>query len=507
MKFIQGKDRRKAMSSFDEKLRRMWYKTGEKMHLYFLYCILTCLLLFLCCHVVIPDQQQLSGQAFPDNVNVGVIPSQHVSLATKFQGMPQVDGGDRCLGRKIYMYTLPSRYNTNLLRNCEFGVVQWLNFCPHAANGGLGQSHDNVPAEMSIGEGWYSTDAYMLEVIFHSRMRQYSCLTTDTSMADAFFVPYYTGLDALYYLYPEGNLTNRLYSGNRSKQHGQDLIAWLEENARDLWKRHGGKDHFMVMGRTSWDFIKNGDGRGWGTGISYLPHISNMSTLLIEKRPWVENEQAVPYPTAFHPTSQQLQNWISKIKTSKRTYLLAYAGGIRPTMQDTSFRNRLLKQCLNSSSCITVDCGKLKCSHNPKPITNAFLQSNFCLQPRGDTPTRRSAFDAMIAGCIPVFFHEDSAYTQYTWHLPEDPHNYSVYISEDDVKPEGMRVEDLLRLYSKNKIVQLRDSIAQLIPRLLYSNRQFVTESGENPNPDAFDISILGILKKIGKLKLKISDE
>ncbi|KAI3967736.1 hypothetical protein MKX01_039646, partial [Papaver californicum] len=34
--------------------------------------------------------------------------------------------------------------------------------------------------------------------------------------------------------------------------------------------------------------------------------------------------------------------------------------------------------------------------------------------PPGDSPPRRSAFDAvLLAGCIPVFFHPGSAYTSF----------------------------------------------------------------------------------------------
>jgi hypothetical protein len=50
---------------------------------------------------------------------------------------------------------------------------------------------------------------------------------------------------------------------------------------------------------------------------------------------------------------------------------------------------------------------------NPQVVLSAFMDADFCLQPGGDTPTRRIAFDSMIAGCIPIFFHKDSAYMQH----------------------------------------------------------------------------------------------
>jgi hypothetical protein len=73
-----------------------------------------------------------------------------------------------------------------------------------------------------------------------------------------------------------------------------------------------------------------------------------------------------------------------------------------------------------------------------------FESSSFCLQPRGDTLTRRSTFDAILAGCIPVFFHPGSAYTQYTAHLPKDPNSYSVLIMHTDVTGRNVSIEDTL---------------------------------------------------------------
>lgn len=116
---------------------------------------------------------------------------------------------DSCKGRRIYVYDLPPDFNSNLVANCKAGIGSWLNFCPHASNEGLGaldlngtsEGLANSTEDNPFGGGWYKTDPYMLEVIFHSRMRTYECRTKDSDEADAVFIPYYTGLDALGYLY------------------------------------------------------------------------------------------------------------------------------------------------------------------------------------------------------------------------------------------------------------------------------------------------------------------
>uniref|UniRef100_A0A7I4C730 Exostosin GT47 domain-containing protein n=2 Tax=Physcomitrium patens TaxID=3218 RepID=A0A7I4C730_PHYPA len=56
----------------------------------------------------------------------------------------------------------------------------------------------------------------------------------------------------------------------------------------------------------------------------------------------------------------------------------------------------------------------------PAHVTKVFLTSHFCMQPPGDSPTRRSEFDSLVAGCIPVLFHPSTAYLQYPKHLPRN---------------------------------------------------------------------------------------
>ena len=54
------------------------------------------------------------------------------------------------------------------------------------------------------------------------------------------------------------------------------------------------------------------------------------------------------------------------------------------------------------------------------PHRSLSFKSTFCLQPLGDTTTRKGIFDVMLYGCIPVIFHPLSAPAMYTWHLSEE---------------------------------------------------------------------------------------
>lgn len=116
------------------------------------------------------------------------------------------------------------------------------------------------------------------------------------------------------------------------------------------------------------------------------------------------------------------------------------------------------------------------------------------MQPVGDSPTRRSVFDSLIAGCIPVLFHPCTAYVQYPWHLPSNESTWSVYISEDEIRAGTANVVEVLEKIP----VEVRDSMREnivnnVIPGLIYS-----APGGDvSPYRDAFDITIDQLLYRV----------
>jgi len=96
------------------------------------------------------------------------------------------------------------------------------------------------------------------------------------------------------------------------------------------------------------------------------------------------------------------------------------------------------------------------------------------------------------------FFRRDSAYEQYTWHLPSDPETYSVFIAEERMvsSRKALKIEDVLSSYSQEKIRKMREKIVEIMPSLLYMN--FAEKDGGEIFPkDAFDLSIEGMLRKV----------
>lgn len=398
-----------------------------------------------------------------------------------------------CSGRYIYIHDLPSRFNQDLLKNCN-SLTRGTDssMCPYLVNQGLGPEIDNSEGVLS-NKSWFSTNQFMLEVIFHNRMKKYKCLTKNSTLASAIFVPFYAGLDASLYLW-DSNITVRDSSG-------KDLLRWVSKQPE--WKKMWGRDHFLVGGRISWDFRRKTDSiSDWGSKFRFLPESMNMTMLSVESSSW-KNDFAIPYPTYFHPSNHiEVLQWQTRMRNQTRPYLFTFAGAPRPEL-DNSIRGKIIEQCQASRACKFVDCSSgVKNCDNPVNVMREFQSSVYCLQPSGDSYTRRSTFDSILSGCIPVFFHPGSAYSQYIWHFPKNHTKYSVFLPVKDVKDMPESIEKILLGISKDEEVGMREEVIRLIPKIVYSNPMAKLESFE----DAFDIAVERILYRVDYVRRVIRE-
>lgn len=365
--------------------------------------------------------------------------------------------------------------------------------CKFTTNAGLGPPLENTEGVFS-NTGWYATNQFAVDVIFSNRMKQYECLTNDSSIAAAIFVPFYAGFDIARYLWG--------YNISVRDAASLDLVDWLQK--RPEWKIMGGKDHFLVAGRITWDFRRLSDEEtDWGNKLLFLPAAKNMSMLVVESSPWNANDFGIPYPTYFHPAKDaDVSSWQDRMRKLDRKWLFCFAGAPRPD-NPKSIRGQIIDQCKNSEVGKLLECdfGESKC-HSPSSIMQMFQSSLFCLQPQGDSYTRRSAFDSMLAGCIPVFFHPGSAYTQYTWHLPKNYSKYSVFIPEDDLRKKNISIEQRLSQIPMEQVKMMRDEVIKLIPRLIYADPRSKLEN----HKDAFDVAVQAVISKVTQLRRDIID-
>ncbi|MQM16670.1 hypothetical protein Taro_049630 [Colocasia esculenta] len=396
---------------------------------------------------------------------------------------------DTCAGRYIYVYDLPSRFNKNILDDCS-NLCTWSNMTEFVSNGGLGPRLGRSRGGVFSGSGgWYATDQFALDLIFYNRMKEYACLTNDSSRASAVYVPFFAGLD----------IGRHLLGYNTSVRDSAslDLVGWLR--SRPEWGAMDGRDHFLVAGRIWSDFRRYSDSDlDWGNKLLRLPEAMNMSVLVLETGPWNDTDISVPYPTYFHPSNDgEVLSWQKKIRKAERHWLFSFAGAPRPSQAD-SIRGRIFEQCRASRRCRLLDCGsKPGDCHSPRSVIGAFRSTSFCLQPPGDSFTRRSMFDSMVAGCVPVFFHPGSAYVQYRWHLPRNHSSYSVFIPEEEVREGKVSIEETLGRIPEGEVRAMREKVIKMIPRLVYAD----PKGGEMTAKDAFEVAVEGVIERVGRLR------
>ncbi|TQD97397.1 hypothetical protein C1H46_016976 [Malus baccata] len=392
---------------------------------------------------------------------------------------------DECGSGRVFVYDLPKTLNQEILQNCD-DLNPWSSRCKALANDGLGQKATGIKGIVpdNLVPAWYWTDQFVSEVIFHNRILNHKCRVMEPESATAFYIPFYVGLAVGKYLW-----SNSSTAQDRDR-HCEMMLRCVQD--QPSYKKSDGWDHFITMGRITWDFrrSKNDD---WGSSCIYLPGMRNITRLLIERNPWDYFDVGIPYPTGFHPRSDSdVADWQNFVRNRSRSKLFSFAGGKRSAIKN-DFRGLLLSHCQKESdACRVVDCAGTKCSNGTSAILETFLDSDFCLQPRGDSFTRRSIFDCMVAGSIPVFFWRRTAYIQYEWFLPGEPDSYSVFIDRYAVINGTASIKNVLQGISREEVKKMREKVIDYIPKFLYAEPQ----EGLETVKDAFDVALEGVFRR-----------
>ncbi|GLT70235.1 hypothetical protein SLA2020_444360 [Shorea laevis] len=285
---------------------------------------------------------------------------------------------DPCGSGRIFVYELPGAFNSEILANCD-DLNPWSSRCEALANDGFGRRANGlvgvVPEELA--PAWYWTDQFVSEIVFHNRVLKHKCRVLEPESATAFYIPFYAGLAVGKYLWSNSSARER-------DRHCEMMLGWVQD--QPYYKRSNGWDHFLTMGRITWDFRRSKD-HDWGSRCIYMSGMRNITRLLIERNPWDYFDVGVPYPTGFHPRSDSdVIEWQRFVRERKRTSLFSFAGATRGAVRN-DFRGLLLSQCNETDTCTVVNCSKSRCSNGTSAILETFLDSEFCLQPRGDSFT------------------------------------------------------------------------------------------------------------------------
>lgn len=374
----------------------------------------------------------------------------------------------------------------------------WPHMCEDLSNGGFGQSiiATNTsgrlpPNPILVPEDvWHVTSQFSLEVMFHERLKRYECLTNDPSEAAFAYIPFYTALD----------LTRTLFSGTAAVKDklSQRLMGWLENEPH--WKASRGRNHVLVLGRIVWDYTRKEEAGGvdgaWGSALLSFPEMRNVTKLSIERDPRALDQMAVPYPTSWHPyADEHIRVWQDTVRSSKRETLVLYAGASRG---NNLLREELFRQCDRQPNvnCTLVSCnggGGLNCAREQDVLLEKLLNAVFCLQPPGDSETRKGVFDCLVAGGIPVFFDVRTAHSQYKWHLPSNVTSYSVILPREETVQGKLDVVNELAQIPHESVARMQKAVRELLPNIVYKRP---AGSSTMRNKDAFDLAIDNLLER-----------
>lgn len=201
---------------------------------------------------------------------------------------------------RVYVYDLPSFFNRELIEKCDH-LNPWSSSCDAMANAGLGPRATGISAVVpeNVAAAWFWTDQFVSEIIFHNRILKHKCRTMEMESATGFYIPFYAGLAVGKYLWSN-------YSSADRDRHCQMMLQWVQ--GQDHYRRSNGWNHFITMGRITWDFRRSKD-EDWGSSCIYLPGMRNITRLLIERNSWDYFDIGVPYPTGFHPRYGAFSTW------------------------------------------------------------------------------------------------------------------------------------------------------------------------------------------------------
>ena len=358
----------------------------------------------------------------------------------------------------------------------------------------------------------YKTSQFGLFKIMYERALLDPRRTMDPENATSFLIPYDFGMDATFF-----------ETNGRMRRTGCPLAAEALKllNSSKYFHSNHGHDHTLIVSvNQNMNYFFHAKNclqvfhQCWNcTKLSIDEYMFIAKDRNFELKNRGINWHAVPFPADYHFDSsiEQIPMW--ERKQENRSYLVSFTGSPkRYNAVSTSIRLALLEQCHNLSHICTS--GNYHHHTALDLVKNLYEKQHsvFCLQPPGDMPTRKSVFDTILSGCIPVFFNPLTARLMYEWHLgqsgwEEIGFNFdSVSEAEAIIEQRLNVVKALMKIAEEQPqlILEKRQKIRELAYQLQYSlinfdnstNRSTVSQKTIDGKKllDAYDISMKWLL-------------
>lgn len=324
---------------------------------------------------------------------------------------------------KIFIYELePSFRDPAQVRKLKASV---------AASDACNTRISNRTAICDVGQ-------FALGSVVWDRLVHHPCRTENPSKADLFFI----GAFSARFLN-----TIRLHPTFTLAQH----LNMLTIANRTLISRCNGLDHFIIQPRN-------------GAPYERTPFVELDYTdvaLRATRRLAIETPMArSTYPGTYHAEpfyfGVPYPSGIRGGTPWKRALGTGVAAGFGMHGAMWRLRHRLRRECRVAEECTWID------ESDGKRLYGAYERASLCLQPPGDSVTRRGVIDAILLGCLPVLFHEGQA-SQWPWHF-DWAHNASIVVTNHTGVLAQLRNIPRVTLERKHRI--LRKNAWKLVYRL-----------------------------------------
>ena len=355
---------------------------------------------------------------------------------------------------RLFVHTLPDAYRGSANKDAYVG----------RAFGSPVQA-DGLPFHV------YDGQQFQLGEIVLQRALGYRCRTLDPREADLYLIPAFS---------------HAIGRGTRSANNSQ-LYDWLRRVRKpgdkgSVFEAKGGADHIIIMARDGlpWDEVPfpeldYRDGQLGSViklgiaeyGESWKSQWSDMKGVNVA-RP--DTYHSVPYPAMVHanPTLRGVP-WL-RPQWRRNVPLVACAFNPRKHLDTTAgmLRHALITNCASH--------GEPWCAlqgpegQNPSQarigdqlwaeFAALYFNATFCLQPIGDTITRKAMVDSLLVGCIPVLFHVGQR-QQWRWHWGSWVANASVLFDATKVTSGEVDVVAALRSISQRQVAEMQATILQ----------------------------------------------
>lgn len=307
----------------------------------------------------------------------------------------------------------------------------------------------------------YKTNQYAFPSILEHRLRESGkCRTMDPHKADLFFVPVLTK--------PKGNgewnatcqkisgkmIRNKLHHLNSTnacrhffaigKSHTDVTLCngWFSNPIPEL-------KPFLRLAYSSYSFVVDSNG-----AHDYDKKDATNTTY--------PNLYSVPYPSSLHFRSKKAVPHFTNTIRKRRT-LMSFIG--KDNHGDVPVRQRIHDMCdkYNNSRICNYQV-KFDLVKDPTAKSKAV----FCLEPAGDTPTRKSIADSITFGCIPVLFSELTDNVA-PWFWLDWKDRARILVPRNEFVAGSIDLKTLLESIPKDFLALLQETLKEKARRFQYS--------------------------------------